>query len=127
MATRTLEVMSLKPLKNAWVLKDQITLLKAINILKKQGLKNIHVKFVGDGKTKKHCIAYAKTHRLDCEFINELEHDKLEITVSNQYGHVGNGKRSKNTFIVIQLGMPWLSVKLDIITYIPPFGILGDI
>ena len=68
---------------NFWVLKDQITLLKAINILKKQGLKNIHVKFVGDGKTKKHCIAYAKTHRLDCEFINELEHDKLLYFYNN--------------------------------------------
>ena len=68
---------------NFWDLKDQMTLLKAIDILKTKGIKNLHLKFVGNGKTLKRCIEYAKKNNIDCEFINELKHTDL-LTFYNQ-------------------------------------------
>ena len=41
---------------NFWELKDQITLLKAVNILNVKGIKNLHLKFVGSGKTLKNVL-----------------------------------------------------------------------
>ena len=68
---------------NFWDLKDQMTLLRAIDILKTKGIKNLHLKFVGNGKTLKRCIEYAKKNNIDCEFINELKHTDL-LTFYNQ-------------------------------------------
>ena len=64
---------------NFWELKDQITLLKAVDVLKTKGIKNLHLKFVGSGKTLNKCVEYAKSKNIDCEFINELKHKDLLI------------------------------------------------
>jgi len=68
---------------NFWELKDQITLLKAVDVLKTKGIKNLHLKFVGSGKTLNKCVEYAKRKNIDCEFINELKHKDL-LTFYNQ-------------------------------------------
>jgi len=68
---------------NFWELKDQITLLKAVDVLKTNGIKNLHLKFVGSGKTLNKCVEYAKRKNIDCEFINELKHKNL-LTFYNQ-------------------------------------------
>ncbi|MFL2569869.1 MAG: glycosyltransferase family 4 protein [Flavobacteriales bacterium] len=62
---------------NFWELKDQMTLLKAVNTLKDKGINNLHIKFVGSGKTLNRCFEYAKKKNIDCEFINELKHTEL--------------------------------------------------
>ena len=67
----------LEAYNNFWELKDQMTLLKAVNVLKTKGIYNLHLKFVGSGKTLKKCVKYAKRNNIDCEFINELKHKKL--------------------------------------------------
>lgn len=57
-------------------IKDQITLLKAINELK--DIINIKVIFVGSGPTLNECKTYSKENKLDnIEFINSISHDKL--------------------------------------------------
>jgi glycosyltransferase involved in cell wall biosynthesis len=68
---------------NFWDLKDQMTLLKAVDVLKTKGIKNLHLKFVGSGKTLKRCADYAMKNNIDCEFINELKHSDL-LTFYNQ-------------------------------------------
>ncbi len=68
---------------NFWELKDQMTLLKAVDVLKTKGIKNLYLKFVGSGKTLNRCVDYAKKNNIDCEFINELKHTDL-LTFYNQ-------------------------------------------
>jgi len=68
---------------NFWELKDQMTLLKAVNILKAKGINNLYLKFVGSGKTLNKCVEYSKKNNIDCEFISELKHKKL-LTFYNQ-------------------------------------------
>lgn len=68
---------------NFWELKDQMTLLKAVDVLKTKGIKNLHLKFVGSGKTLNRCVDYAMKNNIDCEFINELKHTDL-LTFYNQ-------------------------------------------
>ncbi len=62
---------------NFWELKDQMTLLKAVDVLKTKGIKNLHLKFVGSGKTLNRCVDFAMKNNIDCEFINELKHSDL--------------------------------------------------
>ena len=62
---------------NFWDLKDQMTLLKSVNVLKTNGIKNLHLKFIGTGKNRNKCIEYAIKNNIDCEFINELKHSEL--------------------------------------------------
>ena len=68
---------------NFWKLKDQITLLKAVKLLNNKGIDNIHIKFVGTGKTLKSCYDYSKKNQIDCEFINEIKHSEL-VSFYNQ-------------------------------------------
>ncbi len=68
---------------NFWELKDQMTLLKAVDVLKTKGIKNLHLKFVGSGKTLNRCVDFAMKNNIDCEFINELKHSDL-LTFYNQ-------------------------------------------
>ena len=68
---------------NFWELKDQMTLLKAVDVLKTKGIKNLHLMFVGSGKTLNRCVDYATKNNIDCEFINELKHTDL-LTFYNQ-------------------------------------------
>lgn len=64
---------------NFWELKDQITLIKAVEILIKAGLKNIKVSFVGTGYTRVFCEHYVEKHGLSSyfEFNNEVDHTQL--------------------------------------------------
>lgn len=68
---------------NFWELKDQITILKAVNILKKKGINNIQVRFVGNGETLEKCKSYARKYELNCVFIYQLKHNEL-INFYNQ-------------------------------------------
>tara|TARA_Y200000002_G_scaffold249220_1_gene206424 strand:- start:6582 stop:7727 length:1146 start_codon:yes stop_codon:yes gene_type:complete len=68
---------------NFWELKDQMTLLKAVDVLKTKGIMNLHLKFVGSGKTLNRCVDFAMKNNIDCEFINELKHSDL-LTFYNQ-------------------------------------------
>ena len=54
-----------------------MTLLKAVEVLKTKGIKNLYLKFVGTGKTLNRCVKYAKKKNIDCEFIHELKHSEL--------------------------------------------------
>ena len=62
---------------NFWLLKDQITLLKAVKKLTSNGINDILIQFIGTGLTLEKCKKYAKHHNLNCEFIEELKHEKL--------------------------------------------------
>lgn len=64
---------------NFWKLKDQMTLLKAVNILTKEGVKNIQINFVGNGETLSKCKSYANKHDLDCKFYDNIKHSKLYL------------------------------------------------
>lgn len=64
---------------NFWPLKDQATLIKAINELVKKGMTNIKVIFVGSGMTLKDCQKLITANKLEdyFEFRSEVKHDKL--------------------------------------------------
>mgnify|MGYP001159807588 CR=1 FL=1 len=62
---------------NFWKIKDQMTLLKSINILKTRGIDDLNVKFVGTGETRKKCIKYANKYNIKCDFIDQLKHSDL--------------------------------------------------
>ncbi len=63
---------------NFWPLKDQITLLKALNMLVKEG-KSLQVKFIGSGPTLHICKEYVKNHHLEnhVAFHPEIDHTEL--------------------------------------------------
>lgn len=64
---------------NFWELKDQITLIKAVQILKERGFCNIKTIFIGSGYTLENCISYVKEQHLEefIEFHSEVMHDQL--------------------------------------------------
>lgn len=64
---------------NFWELKDQITLIKAVEILVNEGNNNIRVSFVGTGYTRNSCEQYVTEHGLNSffEFNNEVDHTQL--------------------------------------------------
>lgn len=64
---------------NFWELKDQITLIKAVELLVKEGLRHVKVSFVGTGYTREACEQYVRDHGLDAyfEFRNEVDHTQL--------------------------------------------------
>ena len=62
---------------NFWKLKDQMTLLRAVNELQTNGFKNIKTIFIGDGPTLSDCKKYASNQNLFCEFIVEKKHSEL--------------------------------------------------
>ena len=62
---------------NFWKLKDHITLLKAVNILKMKGYENIQLKLVGSGETLSTCKSFVNNHNIDCEFIESIDHNQL--------------------------------------------------
>ena len=64
---------------NFWKLKDQMTLLKAVNILYKDGIKNIQINFVGNGETLSNCKSYANKYGLDCKFYDNIKHSQLYL------------------------------------------------
>ena len=61
-------------------LKDQMTLLRASERLIEQGMKDLHLKFIGSGPTKSACQKYASdSDHLNSrvEFLNEVDHRQL--------------------------------------------------
>ena len=64
---------------NFWKLKDQITLIKAVEILVNNGYRNIRVSFVGTGYTRESCERYVCERGLTkyFEFQNEVDHRQL--------------------------------------------------
>ena len=99
---------------NFWKIKDQITLLKAVNILKGKGINNIHIKFVGTGKTKKKCVEYAKINNINCEFINELKHNELITFYNNLNLFVLPSKYEAFGCVYLEAlacGVPFIGVK----------------
>ena len=99
---------------NFWEIKDQITLLKAVNILKGKGINNIHIKFVGTGKTKKKCVEYAKINNINCEFINELKHNELITFYNNLNLFVLPSKYEAFGCVYLEAlacGVPFIGVK----------------
>lgn len=64
---------------NFWPLKDQKTLLKAIDLIVTNGVQKIKVIFIGTGPTLDDCINYVKTKKLETyvEFRNEVKHEEL--------------------------------------------------
>lgn len=64
---------------NFWALKDQMTLIKAVEILFSQGIKDIEVKFVGTGPTLQENKNYVDKNHLgeNVQFIDEIPNNKL--------------------------------------------------
>lgn len=64
---------------NFWPLKDQMTLIRAVEKLVKQGRNNILVRFIGTGATREACEQYVAEHALTSYFSFEKEvmHDQL--------------------------------------------------
>ena len=99
---------------NFWELKDQMTLLKAVDVLKTKGIKNLHLKFVGSGKTLNRCVDYAKKNNIDCEFINELKHTDLLTFYNNLNLFVLPSKYEAFGCVYLEAlacGVPFIGVK----------------
>lgn len=64
---------------NFWPLKDQITLIKAVERLVSSGHEDIFVCFIGTGATREECEQYVSAHDLEdyFGFKNEVMHDEL--------------------------------------------------
>ena len=64
---------------NFWPLKDQMTLIKAVERLVKGGMNDIKVRFVGSGRTLAECQEYVNSHGLTqyMSFEREVMHDEL--------------------------------------------------
>lgn len=73
------EVFTIGCVANFWELKDQMTLIKAVEQLIGSGLTDIKVIFVGSGYTRENCEKYIRDKRLDpyFEFRTEVMHDRL--------------------------------------------------
>ncbi|WP_285819787.1 glycosyltransferase family 4 protein [Bacteroides acidifaciens] len=64
---------------NFWELKDQITLIKAVEILVNEGMQRLKTVFIGTGVTREGCEQYVREHGLVnyFEFNNEVDHRQL--------------------------------------------------
>lgn len=64
---------------NFWPLKDQMTLIKAVERLVADGRKDLLVRFIGSGMTRPGCEKYVAEHKLSdyFSFENEVMHDQL--------------------------------------------------
>lgn len=64
---------------NFWKLKDQMTLIKAAELLVNNGTTDFKVIFVGSGYTKEECIEYIEKNKIGAyfEFRKEVMHDML--------------------------------------------------
>lgn len=64
---------------NFWELKDQITLIKAVEILVKGGAKDIRTVFIGSGYLLDTCRKYVETHQLSAYIFFEQERKHTEL------------------------------------------------
>lgn len=64
---------------NFWKLKDQMTLIKAVEALTQSGITDIRVIFIGSGNTRPNCEKYISDNGLSdhFEFRTEVMHDRL--------------------------------------------------
>ena len=64
---------------NFWPLKDQMTLIRAVELLVERGIDNILVRFIGTGDTRRGCEDYVNDKNLNkyFRFENEVMHDEL--------------------------------------------------
>lgn len=64
---------------NFWELKDQMTLIRAVERLINDGIPNIKVIFIGTGYTRQQCEDYVNSHELNphFEFREEVKHHEL--------------------------------------------------
>ncbi|WP_204343866.1 glycosyltransferase family 4 protein [Psychroserpens algicola] len=64
---------------NFWPLKDQMTLIKAAEVLVHKGLTNLRVVFIGSGQLLESCEAYVSAHQLESyiSFQQEVSHQEL--------------------------------------------------
>lgn len=64
---------------NFWPLKDQMTLIKAVERLVKDGMNDLMVRFVGSGRTLAECQKYVSSHGLTqyTSFEREVMHGEL--------------------------------------------------
>ena len=64
---------------NFWPIKDHISLIKAIGLLKEAGFENINLRLIGAGETHMFCKNYVIDHNLEdyVTFENERDHEKL--------------------------------------------------
>ena len=53
---------------NFWPIKDQITLIKAVELLLKEGFEDIKVTFIGTGVTRTECEEYVQRQELNNYF-----------------------------------------------------------
>jgi len=65
---------------NFWPLKDQITLIKAVEILINNGCSIINLKFIGSGETLASCMEYVSLKKMNStiEFLSEIDHSELK-------------------------------------------------
>ena len=63
---------------NFWKLKDQITLIKALEVLAKNNITDWQCEFVGTGPTKQKCLDYVKSNNIpNILFTNKISHNDL--------------------------------------------------
>ncbi len=64
---------------NFWPIKDQMTLIRAVEHIVNSGIKDILVRFIGTGVTRSDCEQYVRDHSLTeyISFENEVMHDQL--------------------------------------------------
>jgi len=74
------EIFTIGCVANFWEIKDQITLIKAVEIISLKGEK-ILLRLIGSGNKLDECCNYVKEHNLDSiiSFENEKEHSALNI------------------------------------------------
>ena len=74
------EIFTIGCIANFWTIKDQITLIKAVEILLSKG-KKILLRLIGSGPKLDECCNYVKEHNLDSiiSFESEKEHSVLNI------------------------------------------------
>lgn len=73
------DVFTIGCIGNFWELKDQITLIKAIELLVNKGVKNLKTIFIGTGYTRQACEDYVREHNLGdyIEFGQTMHHGQL--------------------------------------------------
>ncbi len=111
---------------NFWELKDHITLLKAVKILNDEGVKNIHLKLVGNGETFKQCFEYAKNNNIDCEFVDEIKHSELRTYYNQLDLFVLPSKYEAFGCVYLEAlacGVPFIGVKNQGIEDVVPDGL----
>lgn len=73
------EIFHIGCIANFGKIKDQITLIKAIELLIKKGYSNIKVSFIGSGPTLKECMQYVNSQNINTYFTfkKEVDHKLL--------------------------------------------------